>query len=93
MKDSVLSFLKAEWKVSDTGSAQFWASSLFYYYTIFWITFKIHNHLYILRFTDSDYPFGIRKSHSSYYFINLILISEYRACDIHRMFLTTILDC
>jgi hypothetical protein len=24
---SVLSFLKAEWKVSDTGSAQCWASS------------------------------------------------------------------
>jgi hypothetical protein len=28
MKGSVLSFLKAEWKVSDTGSAQCWASSL-----------------------------------------------------------------
>jgi hypothetical protein len=27
MEDSVLSFLKAEWKVSDTGSAH-WASSL-----------------------------------------------------------------
>ena len=27
MKDSVLSFLKAEWKVSDTGSTQCWASS------------------------------------------------------------------
>jgi hypothetical protein len=28
MEGSVLSFLKAEWKVSDTGSAQGWASSL-----------------------------------------------------------------
>ena len=28
MEDSVLSFLKAEWKVSDTGSAQCWTSSL-----------------------------------------------------------------
>jgi hypothetical protein len=28
MEGSVLSFLKAEWKVSDTGSAH-WASSLF----------------------------------------------------------------
>jgi hypothetical protein len=28
MEGSVLSFLKAEWKVSDTGSAQCWASSL-----------------------------------------------------------------
>jgi hypothetical protein len=27
MEGSVLSFLKAEWKVSDTGSAQCWASS------------------------------------------------------------------
>jgi hypothetical protein len=30
MGGSVLSFLKAEWKVSDTGSAQCWASSLFF---------------------------------------------------------------
>jgi hypothetical protein len=28
MEGSVLSFLKAEWKVSDTGSVQCWASSL-----------------------------------------------------------------
>ena len=28
MEGSVLSFLKAEWKVSDTGSSQCWASSL-----------------------------------------------------------------
>jgi hypothetical protein len=27
MEGSVLKFLKAEWKVSDTGSAQCWASS------------------------------------------------------------------
>jgi hypothetical protein len=27
MEDSVLSFLKAEWKVSDAGSTQCWASS------------------------------------------------------------------
>ena len=27
MEGSVLSFLKAKWKVSDTGSAQCWASS------------------------------------------------------------------
>jgi hypothetical protein len=27
MEGSVLSFLKVEWKVSDTGSAQCWASS------------------------------------------------------------------
>ena len=33
MEGSVLSFLKAEWKVSDTGSAH-WASSSFYYYFI-----------------------------------------------------------
>ena len=31
MEGSVLSFLKAEWKVSDTGSAQCWASSLLYF--------------------------------------------------------------
>ena len=30
MEGSVLSFLKAEWKVSDTGSAH-WASSFIYY--------------------------------------------------------------
>jgi hypothetical protein len=28
MEGSVLSFLRAEWKVSDTGSAQCWASSV-----------------------------------------------------------------
>ena len=28
MEGSVLSFLRAEWKVSDTGSAQCWASSI-----------------------------------------------------------------
>jgi len=33
MEGSVLSFLKAEWKASDTGSAH-WASS--YYYTDKW---------------------------------------------------------
>jgi hypothetical protein len=33
---SVLSFLKAEWKVSDTGSAQCWASSLLTCY-IWWV--------------------------------------------------------
>jgi hypothetical protein len=32
MECSVLSFLKAEWKVSDTGSAQCWASSFSYQY-------------------------------------------------------------
>ena len=31
MEGSVLIFLKAEWKVSDTGSAQCWASSSFMY--------------------------------------------------------------
>jgi hypothetical protein len=31
MEGSVLSFLKAEWKVSDTGSAQ-WASRAFFYH-------------------------------------------------------------
>jgi len=36
MEGSVLSFLKAEWKVSDTGSAH-WASSL---YVVF--VYKIH---------------------------------------------------
>jgi hypothetical protein len=30
MEGSVLSFLKAEWKVSDTGSAQCWTSSFVY---------------------------------------------------------------
>jgi hypothetical protein len=34
MEDSVLSFLKAEWKVSDTGSVH-WASSFNYRKTIF----------------------------------------------------------
>jgi hypothetical protein len=78
-----------QWNITHVVSEKTTSYFLFYYYTIFWITFKIHNQiyiLYILRFTDSDYPFGIRKSHSSYYFINLILISEYRACDVHRMF-------
>ena len=32
MEGSVLSFLKAEWKVSDTGSVH-WASSFYYYYS------------------------------------------------------------
>ena len=42
MEGSVLSFLKAEWKVSDTGSAQFWASSflLSMYYQIQYINNK-----------------------------------------------------
>ena len=31
MEGSVLSFLKAEWKVSDTGSAQCWVSSSLYF--------------------------------------------------------------
>ena len=33
MEGSVLSFLKAEWKVSHTGSAQSWASSFPNIYT------------------------------------------------------------
>jgi len=33
MEGSVLSFLKAEWKVSDTGSAH-WASSLLFRFQI-----------------------------------------------------------
>jgi hypothetical protein len=37
MEGSVLSFLKAEWKVSDTGSAQSWASSFSkYIYSSSW---------------------------------------------------------
>jgi hypothetical protein len=32
MEGSVLSFLRVEWKVSDTGSVQCWASSLHIYY-------------------------------------------------------------
>ena len=43
MEGSVLSFLKAEWNVSDTGSAH-WASSFFYYITI----------LFIYLFTERD---------------------------------------
>ena len=41
MEGSVLSFLRAEWKVSDTGSALCWASSLFFCQSIraFSITF------------------------------------------------------
>jgi hypothetical protein len=37
MEGSVLSFLKAEWKVSDTGSAQCWASSFtcYFIFTLF----------------------------------------------------------
>jgi hypothetical protein len=40
MEGSVLSILKAEWKVSDTGSAQCWASSYVYFYEVinyFWL--------------------------------------------------------
>ena len=34
MEGSVLSFLRAEWKVSDTGSAQCWASSFCMWYIV-----------------------------------------------------------
>jgi hypothetical protein len=44
MEGSVLSFLKAEWKVSDTGSA-YWASSFFYHwqsFTLSWFQVLVH---------------------------------------------------
>ena len=47
MEDSVLSFLKAEWKVSDTGSAHSASSS--FGHCVVWS---------VLRFTDSDCTFG-----------------------------------
>jgi hypothetical protein len=44
MEGLVLSFLKAEWKVSDTGSAH-WASSLVFCWC-FWVL--PHNHKYLI---------------------------------------------
>jgi hypothetical protein len=48
MEGSVLSFLKAEWKVSDTGSAQCWAS-------IYYIDFTPH--LVLIRCLRKDVVF------------------------------------
>ena len=55
MEGSVLSFRKAEWKVSDTGSAH-WASSFFFFVNIYlyFILFQRMKGNEILKFLVED---------------------------------------
>ena len=48
VEGSVLSFLKAEWKVSDTGSAQCWASS--FYLSVFFAILVSKSNLLLNNF-------------------------------------------
>jgi hypothetical protein len=58
MEGSVLSFLKAEWKVSDTGSAH-WASSLRKKYLVLHRSFNLCKFLYPVYISMTEWPYFI----------------------------------